>query len=419
MAYRIHNHVTHGEIDCREKGEITGKLWLHGGGEPVVLKLSGNAWPDMAGCLLSFVNKSETFAPRSDSPLQRLQEGAAGDMTASRKVRVPAVPIDEFCEMTMRGEKPPERLANSLYLEWFTEANGRVVFESAECEITLSTPKWRLTPEEEAQRAADAAAGLDDFMGKLTEAIESAEAKVPWHKEEWDEFDHEKLLRDSDARTDKFGELMEKYMDHPDRDRIIAREMGWDHITEMLDEKEAQEKMGETGEGEVSDTSIGDALAAGAEGDWSSDDYVEPEPDPATEGKDWIRTEDGDIKHPLSDRAFRGAIGLWNRIKELGLKEDMDEDLADLWGQYSTVGAKLAGALDGLARDRNIGELAHNIARMKRGLTYLHSAQAALVKVGEKKLLPQEDLERIRGELFAIREEMLRLMGEFRKGQGD
>jgi hypothetical protein len=417
MAYRIHDHVTHGEIDCRVKGEITGKLWLHGGGEPVVLKLSGNAWPDMAGCLLSFVNKSETSPPRGDSPLERLQEGAAGDMTASRKVRVPAVPIDEFCEMTMRGEKPPERLANSLYLEWFSESNGRVVLESSECEITLSTPKWRLTPEEEEQRAADAAAGLDDFMGKLTEAIEIAEAKVPWGKEEWDEFDHEKLLRESDARTDKFGELMEKYMDHPDRDRIIAREMGWDHIIEMLDEKEAQEKEGVAGQGgeaqaddEPHEDSKSDECAA--------DEGDEPQPDPATEGTDWVRTKDGDIKHPLSNRAFESAMALWDRIKELGLKDDLDEDLGTLWHQFCAVGAKLAGALDGLALDRSIGELAHNIARMKRGLTHLHAAQAALRKVEDKQLLPPEDLEHTRSELFGIREEMLRLMEEFRNKPG-
>src|SRR3954454_14141854 len=121
MPYRIHDHVTHGEIDCRVKGEVTGRLWLHGGGDPVVVKLTGNAWADMAGCLLTFQNKGETIATRSDHPFALLQEGAAGDMTASRKVRVPGVPIEEFLERTTRGEKAPERLANCLYLEWFSE----------------------------------------------------------------------------------------------------------------------------------------------------------------------------------------------------------------------------------------------------------------------------------------------------------
>ena len=40
--------------------------------------------------------------------------------------------------MIRRREKPPEHLANSLYLEWFGEANGRVVVESADYELSIS-----------------------------------------------------------------------------------------------------------------------------------------------------------------------------------------------------------------------------------------------------------------------------------------
>src|SRR5689334_23452295 len=35
---------------------------------------------------------------------------------------------------------------------------------------SVSAPEWRMTPEENDQRARDAAAGMDDFMHKLTEA---------------------------------------------------------------------------------------------------------------------------------------------------------------------------------------------------------------------------------------------------------
>ena len=38
-------------------------------------------------------------------------------------------------------------------------------------------------------------------MGTLTQAIEMAESKAPWDKEEWDEFAHENFLRESSART--------------------------------------------------------------------------------------------------------------------------------------------------------------------------------------------------------------------------
>jgi hypothetical protein len=56
MAFRIHDSVVRGEIDNRVKGVVRGKIWVEGRTEPVVLELKGNAWPDLAGCLLTFSN---------------------------------------------------------------------------------------------------------------------------------------------------------------------------------------------------------------------------------------------------------------------------------------------------------------------------------------------------------------------------
>jgi len=44
----------------------------------------------------------------------------------------------------------------------------------------------------------------------------------PWTEDEW-----EQLFRRSDVRSARYGELLETLRDHPDRDEIIAREMGW------------------------------------------------------------------------------------------------------------------------------------------------------------------------------------------------
>src|SRR5215468_10627858 len=161
MAFRIHDSVVRGEIDNRVKGIVRGKIWVEGQTEPVVLELKGNAWPDLAGCLLTFTNPQERIAhPHLDS-LNPTQRGSIGDLTASRKVRVFDVPLQEALAMIRRKEKPSEHMANSLYLEWFSEANGRVVIESADYELTISPPEWRLTPEENAERARQAAAGME------------------------------------------------------------------------------------------------------------------------------------------------------------------------------------------------------------------------------------------------------------------
>ena len=88
MAFRIHDSVVRGEIDNRIKGVVRGKIWLEGRGEPVALELTGNAWPDLAGCLLTFANPQKRSPhPRLDS-LHPVQRGSIGDLTASRKVRV-------------------------------------------------------------------------------------------------------------------------------------------------------------------------------------------------------------------------------------------------------------------------------------------------------------------------------------------
>jgi hypothetical protein len=228
MAWRIQDSVIRGEIDNRIKGVVRGRLWLHGIVDPIVLELTGNAHADLAGCRLRFVNFSPPIPMRSDAEFNPLQRGSIGDLTASRKVRVFDIPIAEAFAMIKRGEKPPEHMANSLYLEWFSEANGRVVIEGADWKVDISTPAWRLTPEDEQQRAQAAADGMAGFMGKLSEAIEAQRHDNPDPIKEWDEFDWEKFLRESDARAAKHAELLDKFGDDPDAEERIDKEMGWD-----------------------------------------------------------------------------------------------------------------------------------------------------------------------------------------------
>jgi hypothetical protein len=170
---------------------VRGKIWVEGRAEPLVLELEGNAWPDLAGCLLTFTNPLDRVRhPHVDS-LNPIQSGSIGDLTASRKVRVFDVPLEQALDMLDRKEKPPEHIANCLYLEWFSSANGRVVVESADYKLTISAPEWRLTPEEDADRASQAAAGMVDFMKRLAEAVEQERRLQESGDERLDEDDDE------------------------------------------------------------------------------------------------------------------------------------------------------------------------------------------------------------------------------------
>jgi len=61
----------------------------------------------------------------------------------------------------------------------------------------------------------------------------------------WDEYQWERFLQQQDRKTEHYMELLEKYMDHPDRDQIIAREMGWSHLLDGAEEDWLEEADGQ------------------------------------------------------------------------------------------------------------------------------------------------------------------------------
>jgi hypothetical protein len=51
----------------------------------------------------------------------------------------------------------------------------------------------------------------------------------PMTEEQW-----EKMMRESDLKAARFGELLETLREHPERDQIVAREMGWNELADAL-----------------------------------------------------------------------------------------------------------------------------------------------------------------------------------------
>ncbi len=399
MAWRLRSSVVRGEIDNRVKGKITGKVWLVGRDKPVVLKLEGNGCRDVAGCLFYFVNP----APKvGDEHIDLFPEqiGSIGDYTASRKVRAFDIPIDEALAMIRRGEKPPEHMANCLYLEWFSDHNGRVVVESYDYEMKIVDCAWTLGEQEQAKQLEKNAESMAGFMRRLGEAIEQVEEPVydPDDDKPMDEFAWERFMKKSDKRTDKYGELLEKYMDHPDRDQLVAREMGWD---DFADDLEAYDDAVEKGDIERID--------------FNEKDFEEPEPNPLTEGIDWIRDERGHPVHPLQHHATETVMALWHECKKAGLLEEdaFNHQVHDMLFNGQCVGAKLAGALNSLTYDR-IVDHAFVVACLKRALPYFDKMMLALEEVRQQEVLFLERLNRFSTDMFAIRAEIVQLIERFR-----
>lgn len=396
MAFRIADHVVRGEIDNRDRGRVTGRIWLHGRDEPLRLDLQGNALRDIAGSRLCF--ECPRARPMTDPhPPASEQVGVVGDITASRKVKTWALPFEEAWERKKAGGDVPTQIANCLYLEWFSERNGRVVVETVDFRITeLTEPEWRMTEEEERRQCERNAKAIADFVAVATEAIENARESAPVDDDgPMDEFEWERFLKDSDERSELHRAACEKYEGHPDAERLIAREMGWDWLDDALD---------------------ADARGAFDEARAAAADEPLPElvPRPETEGVDWIRTENGDVRHPLAHRAAEASIGMWHVCKDLGLLgDDAPEAIHEMTFQSQMFGAKLAGALNALAYDDD-PDRGFVIACLKRALTFAAATLAALEQVRALQCMDGAVLNRFGDDLFEMREEALRLMERYR-----
>ena len=179
MAWRPDKCIIRGEIDNTVKGRVTGSIWLLGHEQPMILDLNGDAWPDVAGTKLTFVNPSPVEQPDYADGLRLNQTGAVGDITASQKVKRFAVPDEEW-KQALREERlheVPWEMKNALYLEWFSDFNGRVVVQTTEYMITISERQWELDPDEQAAQQALIEVEMQSYMEQLGNALEQQESE--------------------------------------------------------------------------------------------------------------------------------------------------------------------------------------------------------------------------------------------------
>jgi hypothetical protein len=201
-------------------------------------------------------------------------------------------------------------------------------------ELEISAPEWRLTPQEDEERARQAASGMASFMQRLSEAIEKQQRGQKHPDEEWDEHDYERFLRECDARGDKYRELLEKYGGSEEGDAIIEKEMGWDGEGQTEEEFEAEqlriEEMNRMAEEALNEPP--------------------PEPDPLREGIGWIRADDGEIRHPLQHRCFESSKKFHQLADNCGLEKEGNDDLRQFIFEFQPQARSLPALFTELRR---------------------------------------------------------------------
>ncbi len=201
----------------------------------------------------------------------------------------------------------------------------------------------------------------------------------------WDEYDWERFLQQQDRKTEKYMELLERYMDDPNRDQIIAREMGWFHLLDKDGEKWAENV---------------DSLF---------DQGLQCEEDDEEINADDDEAPDGFEVHPLYKASFALTIWIDQFFEEIGDLQNQPSAVK-LSTQASIASAKLAAALS----DDDVDEIGMTIAYLKRALKAITLAQDAAMQLGQDISLDGERSGLLSQRLFQIRDGIIELMGSYR-----
>lgn len=195
----------------------------------------------------------------------------------------------------------------------------------------------------------------------------------------WDEYQWERFLQQQDRNTEKYFGLLEKYLDHPERDRIIAREMGWESLDEDWDEV--------------------------------SENLCEEEADIAAHEEE--DENEGEFEKFAQSPIYQDTLRLHTWINTW---LDRDPALKDhpeairLATRSAVCGAKLAAALCG--DDQT--ELGMTIAYLKRGLKAANDALDASAKLVAEGRLTARQRGALNRLLFRVRNRIVDLMSEYR-----
>lgn len=433
MAWHIEEAVIGGEIDNRTRGRVTGRLWLAGCPHPITLDLVGNAWRDLAGRRMIFTNPErpvQPLTPEQSAQFAAAQRGRVGDITASRREKIPDVPAEEVMRCLAAGKAYPWHWGNTLHLEWYDETNGRVVLESAKLLLTISPEvAWELTVEEEAAQKRSNAEAMSGHIEEL--AREFADKKPADSAADGDEeSDPDRAPEgaapsaggndgngqgskrakgrgeestagndDDDAgdgaswreippQTEEEAEIMQADNDRlADRIEARIRREGPDADYEKILSEELDRRAQERGE-DPRTPEDEERHAEWVEAMNSIFDEALAEPDPEWEAQ-------REMKHGVAVRAHDFALRVCELVDHSGLMAEAlssEHPAVELENGLQFAAAKLAGALNGREWPPNLHFCAGVIVRLKRAREYLDDALRALDSCQEQRLLPPADL---------------------------
>jgi len=201
----------------------------------------------------------------------------------------------------------------------------------------------------------------------------------------WDEFEWERFLKEQDEKTEKYMELMEKYIDDPRRDEIIAREMGWPELVEPCEGDDVE------------------AVEITEAEEWESENNS------SSLGEEELASPDSFEDHALYKAAF--ALTIWiDQLFDDHPPLQNDPVAIKLATHSAMASAKLAAALS----DDDADEIGMTIAYLKRALKVITISMESAAQLFTEKKISVAQHSALEQRLFQVRDGIISLMGAYR-----
>jgi hypothetical protein len=207
---------------------------------------------------------------------------------------------------------------------------------------------------------------------------DEADDDRPMTEEEW-----EKMMKESDVRAARFGELLETLHEDPDCHQKVAREMGWNDLADDLEAaKDEQEELDD-------------------DGDDDNDNEIEIDESPSVEVDGYDPFGDKEDREMMQIPAYATCDRVAEEVRDAlkpyeksddGLDEDIGELIGEAWIGIHMACAKISG---GHAMGYEDDVLCGNIVNNKRALEGARQSIQAFEMLRGKKAVPDAVIDRL------------------------
>ncbi len=226
MAWRITDLIVEGELDNTVKGRVGGWLRLAGRDEVVRLELRGNCRPDLAGWRFRIVRLEQVPAWAEPVDLDGFateQVGEAGDILADQILRHYDCPVEELLARIRAGEPPPEDLRPALYLEWYSDRNGRVVIQDTRLGVErLGGRTFELTEEDLRLENEEGERRLEELRNQGYVIEETPLGVLMYHQDDTEATWDDSFQAELDREAERIDRAIQDSLDEPPDDEASA-----------------------------------------------------------------------------------------------------------------------------------------------------------------------------------------------------